>query len=52
MCRILAYSESLYSKHENAVLNGDQEKESNGIENSVPRDQRLSSLVKPRDAKR
>ena len=41
----------------NVVFNGEQEKESiihfeDRIENSVPRDHRLSSLGKPRDANR
>ena len=40
----------------NEVFSGEQEKESiireDGIEKSVPRDQRLSSLGKPRDANR
>ena len=44
-------------KHENALLNGEQEKlpisrVRVSIEISVPRDHNLSSLGKPRDAKR
>ena len=53
---ILGSSGSLCFKYENVFFNGEQEKESifsceHGIEISVPRDLRLSSLGKPCDVK-
>ena len=59
-CRISAPSETfgsiLKKKKKNAIFNSEQEKESiirvrRGVK-FVPRDHRLSSLGKPRDAKR
>ena len=47
LCPITAYSGTAGS---HAVFDGEQEKESDGIEKFVPRDHCLSSLRKPRAA--